>query len=73
MVVVVVDVVVVVVVVVDVVVVAVVVDVVVLLFFFIEISVWRFRRQRPDGRIGLIDFGQCRRLTSEQKAPTAGS
>lgn len=21
----------------------------------------------PDGRIGLIDFGQCRRLTSEQK------
>ncbi|CAK9053417.1 unnamed protein product [Durusdinium trenchii] len=25
----------------------------------------------PDGRIGLIDFGQCRRLTSEQKAGLA--
>ncbi|CAE7631302.1 NRPB5A, partial [Symbiodinium necroappetens] len=26
----------------------------------------------PDGRIGLIDFGQCRRLSSEEKAASSG-
>ena len=41
---------------------------------------WPLRKQnsgkrqiklRPDGRIGLIDFGQCRRLTSDEKAECA--